>query len=140
MEWTKGEYAVSDDHDLLDLSMIHGFLTSAYWAKGIDRSTVERSVANSISMGVFHKGIQVGFGRVVTDRATFAYLADVFMLPEYRGRGLGQWLVHCLLAHPELPGVRRWLLTTVDAHNLYTREGFTKLRYPGRFMEKTVAD
>lgn len=137
MKWSRDQYTVTDDPAAMDIPMIHGFLTQSYWAKGIDRATVERSVANSLSMGVFSKGAQIGFGRAVTDRATFAYLADVFILPEYRGRGLGQWLIDCFLHHPELQGLRRWLLGTVDAHGLYARKGFVPLQEPARFMEIT---
>jgi GNAT superfamily N-acetyltransferase len=106
MKWIKGQYTVTDDLAAMDISMIHDFLTRSYWAKGIDQATVERSLANSLSMGVFFKGAQVGFGRAITDRATFAYLADVFIVPEHRGRGLAQWLVDCFLHHQELQGLR----------------------------------
>lgn len=135
MKWTRGEYTVTDDRTEMDIPMIHGFLTSSYWAKGVDRETVDRSMSNSICLGLFCKGIQVGFGRAITDQATFAYLADVFVLPGYRGMGLGKWLVACFLEHEKLQGLRRWLLTTADAHDLYKKHGFTPLHNPGSFME-----
>ncbi len=135
MLWTKGEFIVTDRQEEMDLYMIHGFLAGSYWAKGIDRATVERSIANSLCLGVFHRGSQIGFGRAITDRATFAYLADVFVLEEYRGRGIGKWLVDCFLEHDELQGLRRWLLATRDAHELYRRKGFGQLQYPDKWME-----
>lgn len=135
MKWVKGEYTVSDDQREMDIPTIHGFLTSSYWARGIDQETVERSMANSVCLGLFRKGSQVGFGRVVTDQATFAFLTDVFVLPEYRGMGLGKWLVECFLKHEKLQGLRLWLLKTADAHDLYKKHGFTPLEYPSLFME-----
>lgn len=135
MNWTRGEYTVTDDQKEMDLAMIHSFLASSYWAKGIDKETVNRSMSNSICLGLFKKGIQVGFGRVITDQATFAYLADVFVLPGYRGMGLGKWVVGCFLEHEKLQGLRRWLLTTADAHDLYMKHGFTPLHNPSLFME-----
>lgn len=135
MKWVKGEYSVTDDQKEMDISMIHGFLTSSYWAQGIDKETVERSMANSICLGLFRKGTQIGFGRVTTDLATFAYLADVFVLPEYRSMGLGKWLVGCFMEDEKLQRLRLWLLKTADAHDLYKKHGFTPLEYPSLFME-----
>ena len=135
MNWSKAEFSVSDRIESMDVTMVHGFLTTSYWARGIDKSTVERALANSLCLGVFHNGKQIGFGRAVTDRSTFAYLADVFILEEYRGRGLGKWLVDCFLEHEELQGLRRWLLATLDAHGLYRQKGFVPLQEPQRFME-----
>lgn len=135
MKWTKGEYTVTDDQKEMDIPMIHEFLSSSYWAKGIDKETVVRSMSHSICLGLFHQGIQFGFGRVITDQATFAYLADVFVLPKYRGMGLGKWLVGCFLEHEQLQGLRQWLLKTADAHELYKKHGFTPLEYPSLFME-----
>jgi GNAT superfamily N-acetyltransferase len=135
MKWIREQYAVSDDQARLDMSMIHGFLTNCYWAKGISVEAVKRTVEHSISMGVYENDVQVGFGRAITDRTTFAYLADLFILQEHQGRGLASWLVECFLQHPELQGLRRWLLATVDAHGLYERSGFRPLQEPGRFME-----
>jgi GNAT superfamily N-acetyltransferase len=135
MELKQGKFTVTDRHEDLDIETIHHFLHESYWAKGIPRSIVENAVNNSLCFGLYHNSIQIGFGRVVTDRATFAYLADVFVLPAYRGRGLGKWLVSCVLAHPELQGLRRWLLATLDAHPLYENNGFSALQKPERFME-----
>ena len=114
IEWQQGEYTISDDPARLDFDVIHGFLSGeSYWARGRSRECVERSIENSLPFGVYRAdGRQVGFARVVTDRATFAWLADVFILPEERGRGLSKWLVECVLAHPELQNLRRWILAT----------------------------
>jgi GNAT superfamily N-acetyltransferase len=118
-------YEISTDPSRLDLDVVHGFLRTAYWSKGIPRDTVERSIEHSIAFGVFAPaGEQVGFARAVTDRTTYAWLGDVFVLEDHRGRGLGVWLVQCVLEHPDLRGLRRWALTTADAHALYTRFGF----------------
>jgi GNAT superfamily N-acetyltransferase len=134
-EWIRGHYRVSTDIRRLDLDVIHAFLSrSSYWAEGIPRDVVERSIGNSLPFGVYDEERQVGFARVVTDRATFAYVADVFVLEEYRGRGLSKWLMECVLAHPELQGLRRWQLSTRDAHALYARYGFTAPE-PGNLME-----
>jgi len=128
-------YRISTDPGQLDLDVTHGFLTSSYWATGISRELVERSIESSIVFGVYAGTAQVGFARVVTDRATFAYLCDVFVLPEHQGRGLGTWLCETVLAHPETQGLRRWVLATLDAHGLYARVGFQPLASPERFME-----
>jgi GNAT superfamily N-acetyltransferase len=124
----------------MDVQAIHGVLTRSYWAEGIDESTVRRSIAGSLCFGIFRSGQQVGFARVVTDRATFAYLADVFVIDELKGRGLSKWLMQVIVDHPELQGLRRWLLATRDAHELYRKYGFTELAAPGRFMERFDAD
>jgi GNAT superfamily N-acetyltransferase len=118
----------------MDVSMIHEFLRNSYWAKNIPRAVVARSIRNSICVGVFHKGKQVGFGRVITDRATFAYLADVFVLPEHRGRGAAKAMLRAVLAHRQLQGLRRWMLATLDAHGLYKKFGFTALSHAERYM------
>ena len=127
-EWRNGEYMISDERARLDLDVVHGFLSrESYWARGRSRERVERSIEHSLPFGVYRAdGRQVGFARVVTDRATFAWLADVFVVPEERGRGLSKWLVECVLAHPELQGLRRWILATRDAHGLYRRYGFAE--------------
>ena len=135
MEWKQGEFTVTDEREDLDIETIHNFLRESYWAKGIPRPIVEKAVNNSLCFGLYHNSTQIGFGRAVTDQATFAYLADVFVVPAYRGRGLGKWLVSCVLAHPELQGLRRWLLATLDAHGLYEQNGFVALRKPEWFME-----
>jgi GNAT superfamily N-acetyltransferase len=121
-------YEISSDPARLDIDLIHRFLSEeSYWAKGRDRAIVERSIANSIPFGLYLDGRQVGFARVVTDRATFAWLADVFVLPEHRGRGIGKRLVETVLTHPELQGMKRWLLGTADAHELYRRFGLEEI-------------
>lgn len=127
-EWTKDEYVISCDRARLDLDVIHEFLSlESYWARGRSRERTERSVENSLAFGLYKDGAQVGFARVVTDYATFAWLADVFVLDSERGRGLGVWLVETIMSHPQLEGMRRWLLATRDAHELYRRFGFREL-------------
>lgn len=125
IRWRRDGYEVSTDPARLDLAEIHDFLRGAYWSPGIPRDVLERAIRHSIVFGLYDDdGDQAGFARVVTDRATFAYVADVFILDAHRGRGLGTWLVGCALQHPELQGLRRWALATADAHGLYTRFGF----------------
>ncbi len=131
-------YSISTDPGLLNVSMIHRYLSEeSYWAKQIPLSVVERSVANSFCFGVYHQNEQVGFARLVTDKATFAYLADVFILPEHRGKGLSKWLVQTIHAHPDLQGLRRWVLATRDAHGLYAQFGWKPLpeEIVPRFMQ-----
>jgi len=132
---TRGDYKLSDDPARLDVDAIHAFLASAYWSVGVPRETVARALANSLAFGLYHRGKTVGFARFVTDRATFAYLADVFVVPEHRGQGLATWLVGTALTHPDLAGLRRLLLATRDKHKLYARFGFAPLARPERFME-----
>jgi GNAT superfamily N-acetyltransferase len=126
---------IDTDKSRLDLAVIHGFLTTSYWAKGIPRETVERSIEGSLCFGVYEGPRQVGFARVITDSATFAYLADVFILESHRGRGLSRRLMDAIVAHPSLQGLRRWMLATRDAHGLYARYGFKPLAAPDRMME-----
>lgn len=128
-------FRISDDKDELDLDLIHGFLRESYWAKDIPRALVEKSIHHSLCFGVYEGIKQVGFARVITDYATFGYLADVFILPEYRGLGLSKRLMDEILAHEELQGLRRWMLATKDAHGLYEQKGFVPLSKPERFME-----
>lgn len=136
MDLRRDEFRVSDDIALLDVELIHSFLRGSYWAAGIPRAVVERSLRGSLCFGVYEGDAQVGFARCVTDRATYAYLADVFVLPSHRGRGLSKWLMECVLAHPDLQGLRRWSLVTRDAHRLYARYGFVPLQTPERYLEK----
>jgi GNAT superfamily N-acetyltransferase len=131
----RGADEISTTRDRLDLDVIHGFLTDSYWSPGIPRDTVERAIAGSLNFGLYRKGRQIGFARVITDGATFAYFADVFVLPDYRGAGLAAWLMTTALAHPALTDLRRCLLVTRDAHAIYARCGFTPLVRPERFME-----
>ena len=128
-------YTISDDRWRIDREVVHGFLTECYWAAGISRDVVERSIRHSLCFGIYEEGAQVGFARVITDHATFAYLADVFVLPAHRGKGLSKWLMECVLAHPELQGLRRFLLGTRDAHGLYAQFGFTPPKRPAIWME-----
>ena len=136
-EWKRGEFLISTDQQRLNIPFVHEFLSSqSYWAKGRNRELVERSIENSLSFGVFHDNEQIGFARVVTDYATFAWLADVFIIDTYRGQGLGRWLVEVITSHPKLQGFRRWLLATRDAHELYRQVGFSELAEPNRWMER----
>lgn len=127
-------FSISTDKSKLDLEMIHGFLKNSYWAEGIPIAIVEKSITNSLCFGVYEDEQQVGFARVITDYVTFAYLADVFVLEAYRGQGLGKWLVQSIVEHPELQGLRRWLLATQDAHELYRKYGFQDLKTPEMYM------
>ncbi|MBB4014225.1 GNAT family N-acetyltransferase [Niveibacterium umoris] len=129
-------YSVSTDLAAFDLDAVYRFLAEeAYWSKGLPRAVFDRALAHSICFGGFVDGAQVAFGRVITDRATFAYLADVFVLPDYRGRGYSKRLMDAVVAHPDLQGLRRMVLVTGDAHGLYGRYGFTPLAAPDRYME-----
>ena len=128
-------YSISTDASRFDVDAIHAYLARSYWSPGIPRATVERAIANSLAFGVFDGPEQIGFARVVTDRATFAYLADVYILEPHRGRGLGKRLVETILAHEDLQGLRRFLLATRDAHGLYAGFGFKPLAAPDRMME-----
>lgn len=135
--WTHDEFEISDDRSRLDIKLIHEFLsTETYWASGRDAETVKRSIENSLSFGVYKDGEQVGFARVLTDYATFAWIADVFVLKKHRGRGLSKWLMEVILAHPDLQGFRRWVLATKDAQELYRKFGFQELKRPERWMER----
>lgn len=136
-EWQRGDYGVSTDNTRLDLRVIHDFLSnSSYWAAGRTLETVKRSIEHSLCFGLYEKEKQIGFARVVTDYATFAWVADVFVVDSYRGRGLGTWLIEVILAHPELQGFRRWTLATKDAHAIYRKFGFNELKRPERWMER----
>ena len=134
-EWTRIGLTVTTDPARFDVGAIHAFLATSYWARGRSRDAVERSIAGSLCFGLLDAGRQVGFARVITDRATFAYLADVYVLESHRGRGLGAWLMECVTGHPELQGLRRFLLVTQDAHGLYRKSGFAALAHPERHME-----
>jgi GNAT superfamily N-acetyltransferase len=134
-EWRRGEYLISTDRSRLNLGIIHDFLSTSYWAVGVLDDVVRRLVENSLVFGVYRGEEQVGFARVVTDYATFAYLADVFVLEAHRGRGVGKWLIEVVLSHPDLRGLRRWLLATGDAHELYRKYGFAELARSEIFME-----
>jgi GNAT superfamily N-acetyltransferase len=140
-EVTKDSYVISDDASLLNINFIHDFLSGeSYWAKNIPLQIVEKSVKNSLCFGIYNKEEQIGFARLVTDKATFAYLADVFIITAYRGNGLSKWLIQTIHAHPELQTLRRWMLGTRDAHELYKKFGWTPLPEPERFMQKHNAN
>ncbi len=152
VEATRGKFLVSTDRTILDLDVIHPFLSErSYWARAIPRATVERAIAGALPFGLYEREFegdrragerlnQVGFARVISDRATFAYLSDVFVLESHRRQGLSKWLVATILAHPDLQGLRRWTLATADAHDLYRQFGFVPLGEPERFMEILVRD
>jgi GNAT superfamily N-acetyltransferase len=139
---TEAPYEISTDAGRLDVALIHRWLSQeSYWAKGVPLGVVERAIANSINFGVYHaKDGQIGFARVISDRATFAYLADVFVLEAHRGKGLSKQMMAAVLAHPDLQGLRRWLLATRDAHGLYEQFGFTLPKAANRFMERVDPD
>lgn len=133
--WRRGDLEIDTDRGRLDLDVVHGFLATSYWATGITRELVARSIAGSMPFGVYAPGgRQVGFARAITDAATYAYVADVFVLDDWQGRGIGTWLIRAMLTHPDLQGLRRWSLVTRDAHEVYRRAGF-ELVAPERWME-----
>jgi GNAT superfamily N-acetyltransferase len=136
MDHRKGDFTISSDKTRLDLDVIHGFLSTSYWAAGRSVETIRRSIEHSIPFGVYKGEQQVGFARVITDHATFAWIADVFILDPFRGQGLGKWLMEVILSDPQLQGFRRWVLATKDAQELYRRFGFSELKIPERWMER----
>ncbi|WP_062268501.1 GNAT family N-acetyltransferase [Endozoicomonas arenosclerae] len=140
MEWQKGSFILSTDKALLKIDLIHEFLNNSYWAAGIPRSVVEQSVEHSMCFGLYQDDRQIGFARVISDHATFAYLSDVFILPEMRGLGLSKWLMECIQSIESLQGIRRFMLATADAHGLYEQFGFQSLEKPERIMEIMVSD
>ncbi len=135
LEAHRAPYVISTDPARFDLDAIHAYLTRSYWSPGIPRDTVARAVQNSLCAGLYLDHQQIGFARVVTDAATYAYLCDVYILEDHRARGLGKWLMQFILAHPSLQNLRRFTLATRDAHDLYAAFGFTPLAKPDRFME-----
>jgi GNAT superfamily N-acetyltransferase len=128
-------FTVSTDPSRLDFEVIHAFLSTSYWAEGIPREILERALRNSLCFGLYSEKNQIGLARVITDAATYAYLCDVYVLPEWRGRGLGMWLMEGVMEHPDLQGLRRFSLVTRDAHELYRPFGFREIEGPGRHME-----
>ncbi len=135
--WERGEYLINTDRSCLDVVLIHNFLSNeSYWAVGRSVEVVKRSLDHSLCFGIYRNAEQVGFARVVTDFATFAWLADVFVVSEHRGRGLAKWLMEVILAHPDLQRFRRWVLATKDTHSLYAQFGFIPLHRPERWMER----
>jgi len=139
-QYRRGEFTISTDPAKLDAGAIHAFLKDSYWAEGIPLHTVERSIRNSLCFGIYEREAQIGFARVISDFATYAYLADVYVLEKYRGRGLAKWMMECIQQYPELQGLRRWGLITRDTHGLYEQCGFTRLAKPEGYMEKVVPD
>ena len=135
VEHRRGEFLITCDKSRMRVEAVHDYLVGSYWAEGIPRDTVERSIAGSHCFGVFQGSRQIGFARVISDLATYAYLADVYVLPEFQGQGLGKWLMACIRSHPDLQGLRRWGLSTRDAHGLYAQFGFQPLAFPERMME-----
>ncbi len=135
MEWTRDGFVISTDPERLDRESIHRFLAGSYWAPQVPRAVVDRSIDHSMPFGLYDGSRQVGFARVITDRATFAYVADVYVLESHRGRGLALWLMQTIQAHPELQNLRRWTLFTKDAHPLYRKVGFRDIEDPPRCME-----
>lgn len=139
IEWQRGEFTINTDHNILDIELIHHFLTTeTYWARERTLAVVRRSFEHSLPFVVYKGDETVGFARVVSDYATFAWLADVFIRQEYRGQGLSKWLMEVIIGHPDLQGLRRFLLATRDAHELYRQYGFDDLRIPHLWMEKTA--
>ena len=138
---TKGEYSISTDKKLLDLNLVHHFLANeSYWSKNIPFEIVKTAAENSLTFGIYLNKKQVGYARIITDYATIAYLGDVFILNEHRGLGLSKWLMEQIHAHPNLQGLRRWVLLTADAHALYKKFGWTEIANPDRYLEKVVKD
>ncbi|KQM91453.1 GCN5 family acetyltransferase [Sphingomonas sp. Leaf22] len=133
-------FALSDDRDRLDIARIHGWLASSYWSPGIERERVERAIAGSHPIGAYRDGVQIGFARAITDRATFAWIADVFVDDRARGQGIGRAMVGWFVDHPDLAGIRRIGLVTADAHGVYAKLGFHPLSRPDRYMERLSAE
>lgn len=141
MEITRGEFTISIDKSRIQFDVIQQFLAEeSYWARERMPEQTRTAIENSLCFGLYHEEKQIGFARVISDFATFAYLGDVFVIQEFRGRGLSKWLMETLLSHPDLQGLRRWLLATRDAHGLYRQFEFEPLRFPERWMERTAPD
>lgn len=141
MEWKNSEYTIDTDKERLQLDVIQKFLEEdSYWAQGRKVEQTRRAIENSVCFGLYHGDEQIGFARVVSDFATFAYLGDVFVLEVFRGRGLSKWLMEAVISYPDLHGLRRWVLATRDAHTLYEKYGFHALKFPERWMEKPAPD
>jgi GNAT superfamily N-acetyltransferase len=135
IESVRGDYVISTDRSRVDVAAVHAFLSATYWSPGIPEDVIRRGIAGAICFGIYHGREQVGFARVITDRATYAYLSDVYVLESHRGRGLATWMMEVIMAHPDLQGLRRFSLSTRDAHALYARFGFGPVANPDRQME-----
>lgn len=140
MEWTKDDFSISTGKEKLDAAYIHRFLSQSYWAEEIPLEVVQRSIRGSLCFGVYHNNKQIGFARIITDEATFAYLCDVFIDENFRGKGISKWLMETIIAYPGLQGLRRFMLATRDAHGLYRQYGFTELTFTDRWMHKHWPD
>ena len=141
LETRQDDYLISTDPARLDPAAVHAFLTNVYWCQGISRSLVEKALSNSLCFGLYHRDReQVGLSRVVTDYATYAYLCDVYVLETHRGKGLGHWMVECIMTHPDLQNLRRFTLATRDAHGIYAAFGFATPKAPERQMERHDPD
>ena len=141
IEWARNEFVISTDKNRLQTDIIYKFLIEeSYWATTRSVEQMERAIENSLCFGVYLEEKQIGFARVISDLATFAYLGDVFILKEFRGRGLSKWLMETIVSHPDLQGLRRWILATKDAHGLYEQFGFEPLKFPERWMERANPD
>lgn len=141
MDWTSGELTISTEKSRLQIDVIQSFLANdSYWAQTRTLEQTKTAIENSICFGAYHGTRQIGFARVVSDCATFAYLGDVFIIEEFRGQGLSKWLMEAIISHPDLQGLRRWVLATRDAHALYEKFGFHTLTYPDRWMERPAPD
>ena len=140
-EWSRDDYRVTTDISTFDFDVVHRYLSEvAYWSPGISREKVERAARHSLAFGLFHRDTQIGYARAITDTVSFAYLADVFVLPGRQRDGLGTWLVECVMAHPDLQGLRKMMLTTTSAHTLYARFGFVVPAQPEKLMEKRAPE
>lgn len=132
----KDDYCISTDRSKLDVDAIHNFLsTQSYWCQNIPFEKVKKSVDNSLNFGLYYKDQQIGFARIISDFSTMAYLGDVYVIPEHRGKGLSKWMMQVIMSHPELQGLRRWMLLTADAHGLYKQFGWKEIANPDRYME-----
>jgi len=140
MNWHKDKYTITTDKTKIDVLYVHNFLKGSYWAENIPLDVVKRSIEGSLCFGVFTEDQQIGFARVITDAATFAYLSDVFIDPGFRGKGLSKWLMEIIMAHPSLQGLRRFMLATKDAHGLYEQYGFKPLTFVERWMHRHQPD
>ena len=135
IESVRGDYVISTDRSRIDVAAVHAFLSQSYWSPGIPEDVIRRGIAGAICFGIYHERDQVGFARVITDQATYAYLADVYVLESHRGRGLAKWMMDVIMSHPSLQGLRRFALSTRDAHGLYAQFGFEVVANPDRQME-----
>lgn len=140
LEWFREPFLVSTDPNRIQVDAVHRFLSESYWAEQIPREIVARALQNSLCFGLYHQDDQIGLARMITDRATFAYLCDVYVEVAWRGQGLAKWMLTCAFSHPDLQGLRRMNLVTRDAHDLYRAFGFSELSQPGGHLEKRDPD